>query len=243
MTKQEFLEQLDKLLCDIPKTEREEAILYYEEYFDEADISDMEDVSGRIDSPEKIAASIRAGLQGNEGNGEFTERGYYENGFGSENELMRNGEVSDGRKQDNKTEDKYFNKNKSGVTDEKVPLDKSKIILIVIIAVLTLPIWGGLLGGLIGILVGILGAIFGIVVAAIAVTFSLLVCGVVFIVVGAVKTTAVPIAGITSIGIGLLCFGIGMLCLMFMVWLCSALIPSMCRGIKWVWSRITGKKA
>lgn len=242
MTKQEFLEQLNKLLCDIPKTEREEAILYYEEYFDEANISDTEDVSGRIDSPEKIAASIRAGLQGNEGNGEFTERGYYENGVGSENELMRNGEISDERKQKHNADDKYFNKSKSGITDEKVPLDKSKIILIVIIAVLTFPVWGGLLGGLFGVIVGILGAIFGVVVAAIAVTLSLLVCGVVFIAIGAVKTAAVPIAGITTIGIGLLCFGIGMLCLMFMVWLCSALIPGMFRGVKWVCSRLTGKK-
>ena len=95
MTKQEFLEKLNSLLSDIPKTERDEAIEYYQEYFEEAGINDMEDVLKRIDAPEKIAATIKADLgQGNQEEEIFTERGYYEGGVQNSNELMRNGEVS-----------------------------------------------------------------------------------------------------------------------------------------------------
>ena len=65
MTKQEFLEKLNNLLSDIPKTERDSAIQYYEEYFEEAGIGEYGTIPEDMESPEAIAQDIRAGL-GNE---------------------------------------------------------------------------------------------------------------------------------------------------------------------------------
>ena len=55
MTKQEFLEKLNNLLSDIPKTERDSAIQYYEEYFEEAGIGEYGAVPEDMESPEVIA--------------------------------------------------------------------------------------------------------------------------------------------------------------------------------------------
>lgn len=252
MTKQEFLERLNQLLCDIPKTDRDEAILYYEEYFDEANIGDVDNVLERIDTPEKIAQAIREGLQENQNGGEYTERGYYEDGMKVENELMRNGELSNERVNQEKNDTDGYFKKKSKKFKEKVSLDKTTIILICVILVLTFPLWGGIAGGLLGIIAGIIGAIaglltgiagavIGVLAGVFALTFKFLIKGVVLIVTGILELTVVPTLGITSIGVGLVSFGIGMLCLMLMVWIWSTVLPACVHGIKWVYKKITRK--
>lgn len=59
MNKQEFIRELRKELQDIPSKEREEAVQYYEEYFDEAGEENEEDVIRELGSPARIAAMIR----------------------------------------------------------------------------------------------------------------------------------------------------------------------------------------
>lgn len=241
MTKQEFLEKLNSLLNDIPKTERDEAIEYYQEYFEEAGINDLEDVSGRIDAPEKIAATIKADLgQGHQEEEAFTERGYYESGVHNSNELMRNGEISreSGQNQNN---GQYYTKG-SGIQNEKAPMEKWKVILIIVLALITSPIWGGLVIGLGGILLGIIATIFSVTVAVVAIAFALLVTGIICIVVGITKIAIAPAAGITTTGIGLLCFGIGILFVILTVWFFSFLLPTCGRGIKWAFQRLTGRR-
>lgn len=80
MKKEEFLRELEYLLSDLPDEEREEAVGYYRDYLDEAGQPDEEELIGRLGSPEKTAAEIRAGLSGNS-QGEFTERGYQDERF------------------------------------------------------------------------------------------------------------------------------------------------------------------
>ncbi len=79
MKKEEFLKELEYLLSDLPDDEREEAVGYYRDYLDEAGLQD-EEIAGRLGSPEKVAAEIRAGLS-ESGQGEFTERGYQDERF------------------------------------------------------------------------------------------------------------------------------------------------------------------
>lgn len=224
MTKQEFLEELNRQLQDIPEQERKEAVLYYEEYFDEAQITDTEDVLQKTDTPHNIARSIKAGLQNNERTGEFTERGY-EDFQKSREELIRQGEMSGDNEGD------FYKKED---TSEKKKLDTSKIILIIIAAVFTFPIWGGVVGGLIGVIIGIVAVIFGLAIAVASLTVSLLIAGIAVIIAGIIKLCITPGFGaVLAIGVGFLMFGIGMLALMFLVWACSELVPAAIRGFHW----------
>ena len=63
MDRTQFMKELEKLLCDISEGERQEALAYYNSYFDEAG-SEMEaSVIRELGSPGKVAAIIKADLE------------------------------------------------------------------------------------------------------------------------------------------------------------------------------------
>ncbi len=65
MNRKEFLDELAFLLQDIEDVERDEAIQYYQDYFDEAGIENEQQVINELGTPEKVAAIIKAGINEN----------------------------------------------------------------------------------------------------------------------------------------------------------------------------------
>lgn len=79
MDRAQFMEQLKRLLSDIPEYERDEALDYYESYFDDAGPENEAAVIRELGSPGKVAAIIKADLEYNGGSdayAEYTEHGY-----------------------------------------------------------------------------------------------------------------------------------------------------------------------
>ncbi len=77
MERAQFMEQLKKLLSDISEAERQEALDYYESYFDDAGQENEAAVIRELGSPGKVAAIIKADLsEGNDRYAEYTELGY-----------------------------------------------------------------------------------------------------------------------------------------------------------------------
>ena len=77
MNRKQFMEQLERLLSDISEAERQEALEYYEGYFDDAGPENEGEVIRELGNPGKVAAIIKADLQENsEDYGEYTENGY-----------------------------------------------------------------------------------------------------------------------------------------------------------------------
>lgn len=58
MNKTEFLKALTKQLKYLPKEDREDAISYYSEYFEDSGIDENEDVESRFGNPKKLAGEI-----------------------------------------------------------------------------------------------------------------------------------------------------------------------------------------
>ena len=87
MNRTEYMRELDALLHGISKEEREEAMQYYNDYFDDAGSENEEKVIEELGSPVKLAETIRAGINGNtdeaESYGEYGERGYQDRRFDS----------------------------------------------------------------------------------------------------------------------------------------------------------------
>ena len=82
MKKEEFMRELEYLLQDIPDEEKEDAVAYYRDYLEEAGPENEEAVIQDFGSPERIAAIIRADLNGNlQDGGEFTDQGYEDERF------------------------------------------------------------------------------------------------------------------------------------------------------------------
>ena len=79
MNRKQFMEQLERLLSDISEAERQEALEYYEGYFDDAGPENEGEVIRELGNPGKVAAIIKADLKGSAEQseyGEYTEHGY-----------------------------------------------------------------------------------------------------------------------------------------------------------------------
>ena len=82
MNREEFMAKLKALLGDIPADEREEALQYYEDYFDDAGAENEQQVIEELGTPQKVASTICLNLEpGSEKNGEFTESGFQDERF------------------------------------------------------------------------------------------------------------------------------------------------------------------
>jgi uncharacterized membrane protein len=62
MNRAEYIERLTACLGDVPQTEREEAIQYYNDYFDDAGAENEAGVIASLGTPEELAKEIKAGL-------------------------------------------------------------------------------------------------------------------------------------------------------------------------------------
>ncbi len=82
MTRLEFMKELESLLLDIPLEEREEALRYYNGYFDDAGEDQEQEIISELGSPARVASIIKAelnpGAQEKEHKGYYTEKGYQE---------------------------------------------------------------------------------------------------------------------------------------------------------------------
>ena len=62
MNKEQFLDELEKLLQDIDSIERDEALNYYRDYFEDAGSEHEQEVIDELGTPEKVAQTIKEGL-------------------------------------------------------------------------------------------------------------------------------------------------------------------------------------
>lgn len=69
MRREEFLQQLEQLLMDISEEERKEALRFYESYFEDAGEANEEKILKELESPQKVADTIKKELGGNSGFG------------------------------------------------------------------------------------------------------------------------------------------------------------------------------
>lgn len=62
MNRREYMGELERLLADIPLSEKEEALQYYNDYLDDAGVENEEEVIASLGTPESVAANIKEGL-------------------------------------------------------------------------------------------------------------------------------------------------------------------------------------
>ncbi|WP_099468604.1 DUF1700 domain-containing protein [Konateibacter massiliensis] len=220
MSRKEFMEKLENLLGNIQDSEREEALQYYNDYFDEAGPENENQVIIELGTPEKVAAIIKTSLQENiNESGEFTERGY------SDPRFVINYEVAD-----NHDTKEQSNSRRTYRKDTK-EASGGKIALIIILLILAIPVGLPLLGGLFGLIVGLVGGAIGIFAGIVGLAIAGVLGGVTVFVVGFVTLFTSPLAGIFSCGVGLLLLGVGSLLTLLSVQICWKFIPWLFRNI------------
>lgn len=222
MNRIEFMRQLESLLRGISGSEREEALQYYNDYFDDAGVENEKDVIGALGTPAKVAEIIKSGLLGKTDEGyEFTDTGFKTGSERKNNEVAVRNENQNYHQAELQTREK---KNMSPLT----------IILIILAVILLFPIWVPFVGAAFGILVAVLAVAFAGVFAIAVCSVVVLVVGIVLFVVGLLKIFLAPIASLCLIGTGMVLIGLGILFLLATTWLCAKAIPAVVRGIVYV---------
>ena len=243
MSRVEFMRRLAELLADVSPAEREEAIQYYNDYFDDAGVENEQSVIASLGSPEQLAKTIKAGLFDGGNVGEFTEKGFSGYEQRRSNEVFNPNDAQNdqyGQQQYNgqqSTQQQWQANNvntdqtQSGKKQEKQPMSGGTIALIVLLCILASPLLIGGGVGALGIIIGILGALFGIVVGFGAAGVALMIAGVCLFVYGIVLMFGAPLGGLCVIGAAMICFSIGLVFLWMVVMICAALIPAVIKGI------------
>ena len=241
MSRQEFMTQLESLLMGISEEERNEALNYYENYFEDAGQENEAQVIEELGSPEKIAVQIKADLKGdNTDCGEFTECGYTDERYEEKDSPACRDAAKDteNRYSYNQNENRYAEGNNSyGSTDsaaERSTPGTSRwmkvllVVLILIVAVPSLvPILVTVAAVLLGLLCAMIGLFAGLVIGALAVTFA----GMVIVLVGIMKLLAITPSALLTVGMGLLIVVLGLIATAVTVKLCLIIYPAIFRGI------------
>ena len=117
MKREEFLKQLEQLLDGISEEEKADALAFYRSYFEDAGEENEESVIAELESPEKVAQSIKKNL------GMEKENGFY-------------GMPADQNPEWNKNDDMF-------VKSEEVPKEKKGgwSAAAIVLVVLTSPLW------------------------------------------------------------------------------------------------------
>lgn len=228
MDRKQFMEQLSRLLSDIPEEEKQEALDYYNSYFDDAGPENEDAVIQELGSPGKVAAIIKADLKEN-GNsyGEFTERGYQDSRMeepGQMPEAYGSSSEEEQRERRRQRGERWRNYSKEG--------NKSRLILVVILLVFLSPLLKGAVGGAVGFLVTLVLLPFLLVFGVGASALGLIIGGICVIAAGIGACVAAPPVGILLMGIGFLILALGALFSIATVWMGG-------RGLPWIVRKIT----
>lgn len=214
MSRDEFMRELEYLLSDISDEEKNDAIGYYEDYFEEAGTENEESVVSELGSPERVAAIIRADLAGHlEQGGEFTERGYEDERFRDPSYQMAE-RYDLPEKAEDIGPDRFEDEKRRRADHSQMRTNRTvKLILWIILIIVAAPVLFGISGGVVGAAAGLLGLLIGAVVFIGAITFALLAAGIGVLIGGIVCVVIHPLSGILLIGIAVLCLGFGLLSL------------------------------
>ena len=232
MTRQEYMTHLEKLLWDISEGERQEALQYYNDYFEDAGEGNEEEVIQTLGSPIQVARKIKAGFQ--EASAEYSELGYEDVRFRDTREVLVQEEMENWNETEQSLYDKFVRKESKGFNGWKV-------VAILLLCIIALPV-------ILPLGVALVATILALVVAAGAVVFSMALAGVgigfaglVLLGAGLAKLFLSPAVGLTVTGAGCILLAIGLLMTLFFLWCGIRILPGLLRGIVELIRKLFGK--
>lgn len=207
MNRLEFMKRLEELLSDISRSEREEALQYYNDYLNDAGVENEQEVLESMGTPEQLARTIKEGLGDNGGDGEFTETGYHNKAYekAEKNEVVRK--------------------------EEKKRLSGGMIILLILLCIMALPMLVAMLSSIFGAGIGVLGGFLALFVGTAAAGIGLFAAGIGLLIAGMVQMAIVPLVGVCLVGVGILLIGLALFCIWITIWLWGTVFPWIIRTV------------
>ena len=241
MSRTEFMKQLESLLQNIPDTEREEALQYYNEYFNDAGPENEQNVIEALGNPMKVAENIKKDIFGN---------GYGENSCQKINAETKAMIIypADSNEEDGGTEQRSWQNDAAQTAQAQMVSSQKKegmstgmIVLIVILCILASPLILGAASAGIGVAAGLIAGWFGLIIGFGATAVALILILITLVVAGIISLFTHPFVGMGLIGAGLICGGVGLLFLMLTVAMAGIATPAICCWIGGLFQK-RGKK-
>ena len=247
MNKDIFLRDLERFLSDIPQEEREQALKYYEDYFEDAGTENEQQVIQDLGSPVELAKQIKASNQENIEYGQgnhfhkassnpdlYTQKQYQYNGNqnyqNSSSQYNENQNYQNMGSQDRSTGNGYYQGNPQyQQTEQKKSWtqDTGKIALVIVLAILAVPVGIPIISVIFALIVSVFAVCFALIVSIFAVGGGLAIGGIGSTI---AAFTLFPAHGIASsilvAGIGLVLFAAGLFIFWFAIWFCIKFIPA-----------------
>ena len=240
MTRNDFMNKLKSLLQEMPESEREEALQYYNDYFDDAGIDNEQEVLESLGSPEQVAASIKDDIMGMN-DGEFTEKG-----FKNFNENMNEVSVvslDKKSKYNNTGSDNSDNNNKRFDKNAEAKNKEDNTVLIIVLCILLSPLIISAFSVILSAVAGVIGVLIGIVAVLISCAVVFVVTSIVCLILGFMTMSKSIIAGILLVGVTFVLLALGLLGIWLMVetiYLIKLFVPYAIGGVKRFWNWLTG---
>ena len=233
MSRKEYMKQLAYLLQDIPDAEKEEALAWYEDYFDDAGPEQEAEIIRKLGSPEKVAAVIKEGLSGgNEEAGEYTETGYRDDRFREDNKVPE--PRMEPLREEKDTAYRYDDRENR----RKRKRSRGENVLIRMNCVRAIPVILPIVGGIFGVLAGIFGIVLAVAIVIPVCVIAAVILGIVFIGVGIAEMFLSPGFGFLMVGSGLLALAIGILLILACVFVIGRYNPWFVRTMAGLFGRI-----
>ncbi|SHO44968.1 DUF1700 domain-containing protein [Anaerocolumna xylanovorans] len=238
MTRTEFMQELKRLLSDIPEEEKREAIEFYDNYFEEAGKDEEENVIKELGSPAEIAESIKKSLEyGSKDTGYFAEDGYHEGYKEKANLPSFERRFTEDRNRENSSNE-TFRENRFPKEEKKQKKGPANILLVIILVLFALPVGLPIVITLVSLLAAAVVTVAAIWIAFVAVSVSLLIVGVVIAIVGVLNLSVTPAVGLSLAGGGLIVLGVGILFTIATVWIAGKALPAVIGWVKQIFGRI-----
>lgn len=221
MSRTEFMQALQGALVDVSSEEREATLEYYNDYLDDAGPENEAAILREWGSPEKLAESIRNGMDGKLENGEFTETGFSTGGEKGQYPARYGGwgEKGDtqtgGQRQDRGESQPGCDQQKP----EKKPANGWKILAILLLCIVLAPVCIPLAFAVVTVIFALLVAVIAVVGAFAAVGLALFGSGLALAVYGITKILAAPAGAAVFFGSGLVLAAIGALLTVLFCWI------------------------
>lgn len=221
MNRVDFMKQLESLLQNISPSEREEALQYYNEYFNDAGPENEQAVIEALGNPAKVAENIKRDINGS---------GYGDSGY---------------QRPQNRAVVQYQQAGEQQTKYEPPKNDSLPgwaIVLIVIGCIFISPVAFGLACGVLGTLAGIIITWFALIFGFGVTAILLFVVLIVMLVTGVLCLWADPLVGVALLGGSLVCGGLGILFLMLTVAMAGIVTPAVFKGINKLFNELCKRK-
>lgn len=221
MNRDEFIARLEILLADIPAEEREEALQYYRDYFEDAGPEKESEVVRDLESPERVAETIR-GTAG-EQSGEFTENGY-------RNPWEQQKQMPQGQKENEREQTSGYSYRWEEAETKKRGMSMGmKLLVILLILFFLIPVAGPILVAVLAVVLAVLVTVFVFFGALFLFGIAVAVCGIIVVAAGIWTLFGSLSGGMLLCGIGLIALAVGIAASAVTGKLCLVMYPALFR--------------